>query len=168
MFSIVLVFVPWGNGHCRQGPLCERERARASRRWNVWLERFPFKGASFNGDIHLNEVSWDVLLIDKWIRGCRAQQKKKKKGGNKAGAVGTKTKVPSILFLIFFLHWFLLWIHLYTALTKNTFHSVTPLPPALSPSLHLCSRDERSQLLRGLQCYAIAQAERRRGRKERT
>lgn len=38
-----------------------------------------------------------------------------------------------------------------------------PTTLSVSPSLRLCSRVERSQLLRGLQCYAIAQAERRGG-----
>lgn len=68
-------------------------------------------------------------------------------------------RVPVLLVLLFFpsllvtLNSFLHLPH------QNTFHPPPPHTHGLAHSLRLCSGGERSQLLRGLQCYAIAQAD---------
>ena len=65
--------------------------------------------------------------------------------------------IPLLLFLL------LLHLNLFLNTTPSTSTASHPVPPpsplSVSLSLLLCSRLERSQLLRGLQCYAIAQAE---------
>lgn len=127
-------------GVCGKVLLTKEHRSAETSTWMRWAETY----------CPINKRIWASQPAERSRKGKNEGQREQKQGG-------VESDPQPILPLL------LLTLNSPPSPHQNTSHLVTPSHPSVSLSL-LCSRLQRSQLLRGLQCYAIAQAESWRGR----